>query len=54
MLKFDLVGPEKKSAKFNYVGPKDTSLIKFNLNFFYKKWILNFELDSNIGSKFKS
>jgi len=26
----------------------DTSFKKFNLNLFYEKWILDFELDSNI------
>jgi len=32
----------------------DTSFKKFNLNFFYKKWILNFEFDPNIWIGFKS
>ena len=48
MLKFDRVSPDKKSLKFDGVEPKDTSLRKFNLNFCYKKWILDFELDPNI------
>jgi len=26
----------------------DTSFKKFNLNLFYEKWIMNFELDSHI------
>ena len=30
------------------VSPMDTNLKKFNLNLFYEKWILDFELDSNI------
>ena len=37
MLKFDQVGPDQNSAKFDHVGSKDTSFKKFNLNFFYKK-----------------
>jgi len=48
MLKFDLVGPNKKSAKFYGVSHMDTSFKKFNLNLFYEKWILDFELDLNI------
>jgi len=48
MLKFGLVGPDKKSAKFYGVSPMDTSFKKFNLNLFYEKWILDFELDANI------
>jgi len=43
MLKFGLVGPDKKSVKFYGVSPMDTSFKKFNLNLFYEKWILNFE-----------
>jgi len=35
-------------------GLNDTSFKKFNLNFFYKKWILDFELDPNIWIGFKS
>jgi len=35
-------------VEFLRVGPKDTSFRKFNMNFFYKKWILDFELDLNI------
>jgi len=27
---------------------KDTSFRNLNLNFFYEKWIMNFELDLNI------
>jgi len=41
-------------AKLYRVGLKDTSFIKFNLNFFYNKWILDFELDPNIWTRFKS
>jgi len=48
MLKFGLVGPDKKSVKFYGVDPMDTSFRKFNLNLFYEKWILDFELDPNI------
>ena len=48
MLKFGLIGPNKKSAKFDDVSPMDTSFKKFNLNLFYEKWILDFELDPNI------
>jgi len=54
MLKFDRVGPDKKSDKFDSVDPRDTHFKKINLNFFYKKWILDFELNPNIGSRFKS
>jgi len=45
MLKFGL---DKKSVKFYGVGHMDTSFRKFNLNLFYEKWILDFELDPNI------
>ena len=38
----------------SHVGLKDSSFRKFNLNFFYSKWILNFELDPNIWTGFKS
>jgi len=48
MLKFGLVGLDKKSAEFYGVDPVDPSFRKFNLNLFYKKWILDFELDPNI------
>jgi len=48
MLKIGLVGPNKKSVKFYGVDPMDTSFRKFNLNLFYEKWILDFELDPNI------
>jgi len=48
MLKFDRVGPDKNSVKFDRVDPKDTTFRKFNSDFFYKKWILNFELNPNI------
>jgi len=48
MLKFDLVGLDKKSAKFYGVSPMDTSFKKFNLNLFYEKWIFDFELNPNI------
>jgi len=44
MLKFDLVGFDKKSAKFYGISPMDTSFKKFNLNLFYEKWILDFEI----------
>jgi len=44
MLKFGLVGPDKKSVKFYGVSLMDTSFKKFNLNLFYEKWILDFEL----------
>jgi len=37
MLKFDFVGPDKKSAKLYGIGPMDTSFRKFILNLFYKK-----------------
>ena len=37
MLKFGLVGPDKKSVKFYDVSPMDTSIKKFNLNLFYEK-----------------
>jgi len=40
--------PRQKSVKFYVVSPMDTSLKKFNLNLFYQKWILDFELDPNI------
>jgi len=48
MLKFGRVSSDKKIAKFNGVGPKNTSFRKFNLNFFYKKYILDFEPGPNI------
>jgi len=48
MLKFGLVGSDKKSVKVYGVSPMDTSFKKFNLNLFYEKWILDFELDPNI------
>ena len=48
MLKFGHVGPDKNSVKFYGVSPMDTSFKKFNLNLFYEKWILDFELDANI------
>jgi len=48
ILKFDLVGLDKKFAKFYGVSLMDTSLKKNNLNLFYEKWILDFELDPNI------
>jgi len=48
MLKFGQVELDKKSIKSDGVGPKDISFRKFNLIFFYKKWILDFELDPNI------
>jgi len=48
MLKFGLVGLDKKIAKFYGVGSVDKSFRKFNLNLFYEKWILDFELDPNI------
>jgi len=48
MLKFCFVGPDKKSTKFYGVGLMDKSFRKFNLNLFYEKWILDFELDTNI------
>jgi len=47
MMKFDRVGLDQNFAKFNRVGPKDISFRKFNF-FFYKKWILDFEVNSNI------
>jgi len=34
--------------RLSRVDLKDTSFKKFNLNFFYKKWILDFKLDPNI------
>jgi len=40
--------------KLSCVGLKDTSFRKINLNFFCKKWILDFELDQNIWTRFKS
>jgi len=40
--------PRQKTAKFYGVDPMDTSFRKFNLNLFYEKWILDFEIDSNI------
>jgi len=40
--------------ELNHVGLNDTSFKKINLNFFYKKWILDFELDPNIWIGFKS
>ena len=39
--------------ELSHVGLNDTSFKKFNLNFFYKKWILDFELDPNIWIGFK-
>jgi len=36
------------------LGLNDTSFKKINLNLFYKKWILDFELDLNIWIGFKS
>jgi len=48
MLKFGLVGPHKKSVKFDGVSSMDTNFKKINLNLFYEKWILDFELDPNI------
>jgi len=48
MLKFGRVGPDKKSSKFYGIDPIDTSFRKFNLNLFYEKWILDFELNPNI------
>jgi len=51
-----LVGFAKLTAlaKLYCVDLKDTSFRKFNLNFFYKKWILNFEFDPNVWMRFKS
>jgi len=40
--------------RLSCVGLKDTSFIKFNLNFFYEKWILDLELDPNIWTEFNS
>jgi len=34
--------------ELSHVDLNDISFKKFNLNFFYKKWILDFELDPNI------
>ena len=48
MLKFGLFGSDKKSVKFYGVNLMNTSFKKFNLNLFYEKLILNFELDPNI------
>jgi len=48
MLKFGLFDPNKKSVKFYGVSSMDTSFRKFNLNLFYEKWILDFELDPHI------
>jgi len=52
MLKFGRVSPNKKFVKLDGVDPKDTRFRNFNLNFFYKKWILEFELDPNNGYRF--
>jgi len=46
----ELDNPDRLSG----VGLKDTICRKFNLNFVYKKWILDFELDVNIWIEFKS
>jgi len=48
ILKFGLVGFDQKFVKFYGVRHMDTSFKKFNLNLFYEKWIMNFELDSHI------
>jgi len=48
MLKFGLVGPNKKFVKFYGVSPMDTNFKKFNLNLFYEKWISDFELYPDI------
>jgi len=37
MLKFGLVGPDKKSTKFYGVSSMGTSFKKINLNLFYEK-----------------
>ena len=52
----DLDGPNELDDldKLSCVGLKDTSFRKFNLNLFYRKWILDFELDPNIWTGFKS
>jgi len=41
-------------AHLGHPGLNDTSFKQFNLNFFYKKWILDFELYPNIWIEFKS
>jgi len=48
VVKFSWVCPDQNSSKFDLVGFNDTSFRKFNLNFFYKKWISDFELNPNI------
>jgi len=40
--------------ELSHVGLNDTSLKKISFKFFYKKWILDFELDPNIWIGFKS
>jgi len=50
------VGWAKLTAlpKLYCVGLKNTNFRKLNINFYCKKWILDFELDQNIYNKFKS
>jgi len=48
------MGQGQALYELSHVGLSDTSFKKFNLNFFYKKWILDFELDPTIWIGFKS